>query len=269
MTVEIRPSRVLKKLRAGEVVNSTKINIAEPKICDIATGFGFDSLWTCMEHTPVDWSALENCIYAAKVRDVDVICRIARGSYSDYIRPLEVDAAGVMVPHVMNKEDARSIIDMLKFRPIGKRAVDGGNADGFYCNIPLTEYLETINRERFTILQVEDPEVVPDIEAIADMEGVDIILFGAGDYSCAIGKPGEVNHPEVNKVREKIAAAANKYGKYAGLISSVEKRQEYIDMGYTFINIGSDVVGLSNYFNDLAASIGIENRMGKAESYKK
>lgn len=268
MNFEMRPSRVMKKLRAGEVVNCIKVNITEPKIYDIACEFGFDAVWACMEHVPVDWSAIETCIYVAKSKNVDVICRIARGSYSDYIRPLEMDATGVMIPHIMSKEDARDVVDKIKFRPIGKRAIDGGNADGFYCNIPIVKYTEDSNRERFSIFQVEDPEVLDDLEAIADMEGVDILLFGAGDYSNAIGKPGEIYHPEVNKVRERIAEVANKYGKYAGLLTPLEKYQEHIDMGYKFINVGADVIGLSNYFGNIASKIGIAGNIEKAEAYK-
>jgi 4-hydroxy-2-oxoheptanedioate aldolase len=35
--------------------------------------------------------------------------RVARGSYSDYIRPLELDAAGIIVPHVMSLADAQAV----------------------------------------------------------------------------------------------------------------------------------------------------------------
>ncbi len=67
---------------------------------------------------------------AAKVFDVDAIVRVPRGSYSDMIRPLELDAAGIMVPHVMSAEDARQVVRWTRFAPVGLRPLDGGNADG-------------------------------------------------------------------------------------------------------------------------------------------
>ena len=195
MKFSMRPSRVLKKLRAGEPAKMMKINISDTRVIEIAARYGFDCLWIGMEHIGNDWSVIEKQVLAAKAYDVDVLCRVARGSYSDYVRPLELDATGIMVPHVMSAEDAASVVRMTKFPPVGKRAVDGGNADGAYCNVPFLEYLEQANKERFVVLQIEDPEAVEELDEIAAVPGYDMLLFGAGDYSVAIGKPGQVDDP--------------------------------------------------------------------------
>ena len=34
-----------------------------------------------------------------------------------------------MVPYVMSLEDAKNVVWMTRFHPIGRRPVDGGNAD--------------------------------------------------------------------------------------------------------------------------------------------
>lgn len=59
---------------------------------------GFDCLWIDGEHTPSDWGPLEKQILAAKIYDTDVLVRVSRGSYSEYIKPLERDASGIMGP---------------------------------------------------------------------------------------------------------------------------------------------------------------------------
>lgn len=123
----MRRSRILTKLRAGEVAYCTKINLSDSRAAEIASMLsGVDGLWTDMEHVANDWSVIEKQILAAKVYDVDVIVRVARGGYSDYIRPLESDAAGVMVPHVMSLDDARQLVNTTKFHPLGRRPLDGG-----------------------------------------------------------------------------------------------------------------------------------------------
>ncbi len=257
MDFSMRKSRVLRKLRAGEVVNCFKMNFTDTRAFEIAAMHGFDVLWTGMEHVPNDWSTIEKQILAAKVYDVDVVCRIARGSYSDYIRPLEMDATGIMVPHVMSKADAEKVVSMTKFAPLGSRAVDGGNADGAFTNVPFLEYLETSNRERFTILQIEDPQALDEIEAIAAAPGYEMLLFGPGDYSCALGIPGQTNHPDVQRARKIVAEVARKHGKFAGTVGSPDNYNELVDMGYNFINLGADVVALSNYCKDIAGAVGI------------
>ena len=252
---KMRPSRVLSKLRAGKMAYSFKTNLADSRAVEIAAMAGFDCIWTCMEHVPNDFSVVEHQINAAKTHDVDTLCRVSRGSYSDYIRPLEMDAAGIMVPHVMSLEDAKNVVRMTRFHPLGRRPMDGGNADGAFCNIPPTEYMEQANRERFIVLQIEDPEPMDELDAIADLPGYDILLFGPGDFSHALGAPGQMDHPEVVAARERIATAARKYGKFAGTVASTANRQSLIDMGYTFLNIGADVVGLSQYCQGIMAEI--------------
>ena len=107
--MHVRKSNVLKKLRNGEIVISVKINLADPRVVEIAALCGYDCVWLGMEHIPNDWHTIENQIRAAKIHNVDTVVRVARGSYSDYIKPLEADASGIMVPHVMGLDDAKQI----------------------------------------------------------------------------------------------------------------------------------------------------------------
>ncbi|OGV71044.1 MAG: aldolase [Lentisphaerae bacterium RIFOXYB12_FULL_65_16] len=257
MDFTLRPSRVLKKLRAGEVVSTFKLNLSDSRAAEIAARAGFDCLWTCVEHIPNDWSAIDRQIMTAKAYDVDLVCRVARGSYSDYIRPLEMDATGLMVPHIMSLDDARSVVRMTRFHPVGRRALDGGNADGAYCGIPLVEYLRQANEQRFIILQIEDPEPVADLEAIAALPGYDVLFLGPGDFSHSIGAPGEYDHPAIRDVRKRIADLAPKYGKFAGTVAGPGNWQELVDMGYRFLNMGADVIGLMKYCGEMAAACGI------------
>ncbi len=125
-----RPSRVLRKLRNGEIVSGTKLNLADPCNAEIAAMCGFDCIWLDMEHVLTDWITLENQIHLAKVYDVDVMVRVAKGPYSDYIRPLEADASGIMVTHLMSLEEAKKIVWQTRFHPTGRRPVDGGNQGG-------------------------------------------------------------------------------------------------------------------------------------------
>jgi len=249
--IAMRPSRVLRKLRRGEVVNCLKLNIDSSRVVDLAAMTGCDCVWLDMEHTTSDWGMIEKQILAAKVYDVDTLVRVSRGGYSDYIKPLELDASGIMVPHIMSLADARAVARMTRFHPVGRRPVDSGNADGAYCNINFGEYLKQANRERFVIIRIEDPEPMAELDAIASVPGIDMLFFGPGDYSHGIGAPGVWNDPRIAAARKQIAAAARRHGKVAGTMGNPACMNELIDLGYRFINIGADVVGLSQYFKPL------------------
>lgn len=264
--MKLRPSRVLEKLRAGDVVSCFKLNLSCARAAELVAAAGFDCIWTDLEHTANDWDVVEKQIWAAKSQNADVMVRVSRGSYSDYVRPLELDAAGIMVPHIMSLADAEQVVRTTRFHPIGRRPVDGGNADGLYCNLDFNEYLRQANEQRFVAIQIEDPEPFKDLERIAALEGIDIIFFGPADFSHSIGVPGDFMHPDVVAARKRVADVCAAYGKFAGTIGSSEDLEALVDMGYRFINIGADVLGLNEYCRDLISKFGKHYVRGSIES---
>ena len=264
----MRRSRVLENLKSGQVVSCFKINLTDARVSEIASISGFDCVWLDQEHIGQDWSDLASNIWAAKAHDVDIMVRVSKGSYSEYIKPLEMDATGIMVPHIMNLEDAKEVIKMTRFHPVGRRSMDGGNADGDYTNLGLNDYIEQANKERFVALQIEDLEPLEDIEAIAELDGYDMLFFGPGDFSQGIGAPGQFDHPKLIEVRKLVAKVANKFGKYAATTGSIGTLNELVDMGYSFISVGADVVGLSTYCRGLINSFNDLNTKDKAANEK-
>ncbi len=248
----MRPSRVLSKLRAGGVVKSVKLNVPEPKLADLAARCGFDALWLCMEHGSGSIAQIEQLIMAAKMHDVDTAVRVPRGSYTDLTVPLEMDATGIIVPHVMSEADAKDIVRQVRFHPLGMRPADGGNADAAYTLMPFTDYIRAANKQRFVLLQIEDVEAMEELDAIAAVQGYDGLFFGPGDFSQSLGVPGKMDDPRIAEARQLIADAANRHGKFAVTTASVDKVDSYIDIGYRYLHVGADVIGLSAYFSDVS-----------------
>ena len=249
----MRESRVLRKIRNGKVATSIKLNMADPRVAEIAAMCGFDCIWIDMEHVPTDYQVVENIVRAAKNYDTDVLTRVAKGCYSDFIRPLEADSTGIMIPHVMSLEEAKQIVYFTKFHPIGRRPIDGGNADGKYCMLPANEYMRAANEQRFTVIQIEDPEPMDELEEICALPGIDMIFFGPADFSQGLGIPNDMSNPRVMEAKRLVAATARKHGKIAGTVGGMQNQDELIAMGYQFINLGSDVRALCNYFSDITA----------------
>jgi 4-hydroxy-2-oxoheptanedioate aldolase len=253
--MQMRSSRVLQKLRADKIISCMKINLSCPRVVEIAAMMGFDCIWLDMEHVPTDWATIENQVRAAKAHDVDTVIRVARGSYSDYIRPLELDGTGIMVPHIMGLEDARRVIWQTRFHPLGRRAFDGGNGDGAYGMVNTPEYVKGANRERFIVVQIEDPEPLAQLDEIAQLDGIDMIFFGPGDFSHSIGRPGEITSTEVVDARRRVADACRLHGKFAGTIGTIQNLPELTAMGYRFISLGADVLALRGYFREIVEAV--------------
>ena len=246
--MNLRASRVLRELRAGKQPTCLKLNLGDPRVVELCGLAGFSAVWICNEHVANDWFNLENQIRAAKLYDVDTIVRVEKGSYSDFVKPFEADATAIMVPHVKTAEEARSIVEMTRFYPLGRRAVDGGNVDGRYCHIPIADYMAHSNTERVLIFQIESPEALENVESIAAVPGYEMLLFGPGDFSHLIGKPGQVNAPEVVAARKRVAAAAKKHGKHMMAPGMMAPRAVLEEEGYRVFTLGADVLGLGEYF---------------------
>ena len=253
--MEMRRSKTLDLLRADKSVSCFKINFSDTRVVEMAAIAGIDCIWLDMEHVPNDFGVIEKQILAAKAYGADTIVRVTRGSYNDHIKPLEADASGIMVPHVMSLEDAKNIVKMTRFYPAGRRALDGGNADGGYGKIAYNDYINQANERRFICIQIEDPEPMAELDEIAALEGIDMLFFGPGDFSLALGTPGDWNNPILVSARKKIADAALRHGKFAGTVNAGASPAELMALGYKFINYGSDVSGLNRYFDDLYTTI--------------
>ena len=137
----MRTSRVLEKLRAGKVATCFKINTSCMEVAEIVALSGFDCLWLDREHCVNGWQDIKAQILAGKAYGADTMVRVSRGPYSNLIKPFEMDATGIMVPHVMSLEEAKQIVYYTKFHPVGRRPIDGGNADGAYGLLDGAKYM--------------------------------------------------------------------------------------------------------------------------------
>ncbi len=252
--MDMRKSRVLRQMRAGKVATCTKLNLSDPRVAEIAALCGFDCIWIDLEHVPNSMKDVENAVRAAKAYDVDLLTRVSKGCYSDMVRPFEADSTGIMVPHLMSLEEAKQIVYYTKFHPIGRRPIDGGNADGAYCLVDANDYIKQANEERFTVVQIEDPEPLAELEEIAALPGIDMLFFGPADFSQGIGAPNSAD-PRIDEARRLVAKVAKKHGKFAGTVGGPGNFDALVEMGYTFISTGADVVALWKYFKEINEAV--------------
>ena len=258
--MNMRESRVLRKMRAGEVAVSVKLNLSDARNAELAAMCGVDCIWIDMEHVPNNWDAIENAVRAAKIYDCDTLTRVAKGGYNDLIRPLEADSTGIMVPHLMSLEEAKKVVYFTKFHPIGRRPIDGGNADGKYCLVNDSDYIRQANEQRFVVVQIEDPEPLAELEEICVLPGLDMIFFGPADFSQGAGIPHQFDHPLLEETSRRIAECARRHGKFAGTVGGHGNFDHLVELGYNFISVGADVIFLSEGYRKVATLCGRKAR---------
>ena len=193
----MQPSPVLQKIARGETVICAKACYTDPELVELIASSGFDAVWICLEHKRMDPSMVYALIQACRLGGADALIRVKPSNYTDVLHLIEAGARGIMLPRVKHPDEVREVVQAMKFPPLGRRGFDGIHAEADFGRIPAAEYLAKANDENFLVVQIEEPEVVPHIDAIAAMPGVDVLFVGPGDLTLGLGKFGQTDDPEV------------------------------------------------------------------------
>ena len=91
---------------------------------------------------------------------------------------------------------------------------------------------------------IETPEAVENADAIAAVEGIDVLHIGASDLSTEMGIPGQYTHDRMKAALQTVAKAARAHGKAMG-VGGVRQDFEFqswlIKLGVRYLTGGSDV----------------------------
>ncbi len=113
---------------------------------------------------------------------------------------------------------------------------------GLLGGVPLAEFAERANRESFVAVQIETAQAADEADAIAAIEGVDLLFVGPADLSQALGATGEFTSDRNLEALDRTATACRTHGKHWGAVTpSPEYASMLIDMGCTLISPTNDV----------------------------
>ena len=103
-------------------------------------------------------------------------------------------------------------------------------------------------REIVVATMIEKPEAMEDLDAILEVEGLDMVQFGPGDYSVSIGMAGKGRDPKVqDKHKEMIEKALKKGIAPRVEIPSAEMADPYIKLGVKHFCMGWDIMVVSAF----------------------
>jgi 4-hydroxy-2-oxoheptanedioate aldolase len=239
----MRNSRVKAKLRRNEPALITTLHYIDPTLYEMTSLMGFDAIWMDLEHHHYSVETAANLMRAARVGTSDIVARPAKGEFMRMCRLLEAGAQGIMYPRCESAAEAAEVVRWAKFAPLGERGVDSANADAPYCSAPIKPYLQKANEETLVIVQIESPKALEELDAIAKVPGVDVLMFGPGDFSVLAGVPYQFDHAILVEAIKRVAAAAKKAGIHWGTVSPTpEHTRKLMDLGARFICHNADIV---------------------------
>jgi 2-keto-3-deoxy-L-rhamnonate aldolase RhmA len=210
---------VREKLLAGDMALGCFANIVSPTVVELLGYAGFDFVVVDAEHTTTGPESAESLYRAAEARGIVALTRISESTPQFILKYMDAGSLGVQIPMVSNAADAQRVVDSVKYPPLGKRGLAFPRAAGYGLAGSLADYIAAANEATLVVVQVETEEGMTNTEAIAAVEGVDVVFLGPTDLSVVLGFPGQSNHPKVREVIESLAKRIVAAGKIPGTIA--------------------------------------------------
>lgn len=202
---------------------------------------GFHGLWFDREHCAFSLQDLEVGTMACRSLGLDCFVRLAPTDYATVTQCLEAGAGGIMAAQVFSAEQAEQIVRWAKFAPRGRRGLNNSGWDGRFGSTPLAEFCEQANRDTFVAIQIETLQAVEECDAIAAIDGVDLLFVGPSDLSQSLGVTGDFWNPKCLDAIERVSAACQQHGKHWGAVTvSPEHADMLFDKGCRMISPTAD-----------------------------
>jgi 4-hydroxy-2-oxoheptanedioate aldolase len=232
------------RLASGEL--SLGIGLRQARTVDIAAimaGCGYDWLFIDLEHGTMPLDTAVQISLAALTAGITPLVRVPARQYTLATRALDGGALGIVMPHVDSAEEARAIVDHLKYPPAGHRSVAGAQPYLGFRAVPTGEATAAMNAETLVVVMLETPQAIANAEAIAAVPGIDALLIGTNDLLMELGLPGELGHPEVARAYERVIAACRAHGKWPAMGGVYDEALlgRYIGLGMRMILAGNDL----------------------------
>ena len=237
-------SRGLKKMAGSRdlKIGHFVVEFATPGIGQILKSAGCDFVLFDTEHSGFGYETMKSVLRYMQAADMPTIVRVPSKEYHHIARAADVGAEGIMLPMVGSADEARGILDCMKYPPVGHRGVALQVAHDRYAPGPVIEKLWEANRKTTLFAQIETREGVDNADEIAAVKGVDCLWVGHFDLSCSLGIPGQFDHPEFRSAIRTVTKACRKYDKALGrLVASADEGVTLYKNGFDFICYWGDV----------------------------
>ena len=207
---------------------------------DALKGIGFEWFMIDTEHAPVNPETLAAMVSLLGDDGPTPLVRV--GNVDQYLvkQALDSGARGILVPLVSTEAQAKAAVTYAKYPPDGVRGAAAAAASRY--GMQLSSYLRSANTETLVGVQIETREALDNLEAIAGVNGVDILFVGPQDLTLSLGLLDDRKNPKVRHAMRTVVDACERHGKVPGtMVIDPEERKMAVELGFRFISLASDV----------------------------
>lgn len=229
-------------LKNRGMVYGTMLSLTRnPRWARVLGGLKFDYIIVDTEHSP--FSRGEVADFVAMLQRVDVVPIVRVPTPDPHYVSMAIDAGahGVLAPYCETVEQVKGVVGAAKLRPMKGELLERALNSVEFPSDETKEYLKNFNRNSLVMIGIESVPAVDNLEAILQVEGIDVIFVGPHDLSVSLGIPEKTSHPDFEKtVRHIIQVCDAKNIPVAIHLHNVESSSKWIKEGMRFVLFGSD-----------------------------
>lgn len=231
----MRLNTTLRKLKQKMPAVGSWLSLGSPLAAEYMSLQGWDWLVVDTEHTPAGVETVLSCFQAMTASPVTPMGRVRENNPSLIKQTLDTGALGVVVPMVMDEQEAEAAAAASRYAPQGRRSI----ATGVRATVYGSDYVDKANDEIAVIVQIEHIHAVQRASKILRAPGVTAGFIGPNDLSWSMGlKPGD---PLVEKAIAETLAKANEANMPMGILTqNAQDARRRIEQGFLMVGVGSD-----------------------------
>jgi 2-keto-3-deoxy-L-rhamnonate aldolase RhmA len=238
------PNPVKELFRQDKIALGMNVRLARSgDIAGIAKSSGHDFLFVDCQHSLYNVETIGHIALAAIGVGIAPLARVSSCDDPQTQVLLDNGVMGIVFPDINTAEQARRAVARAKYPPVGTRSVGGGYPIFHYRPTPVPDAVAALQDNTLVACMIETPEGLANVEAIAAVEGVDVVHVGSNDLLTAMGHPGSFGSAAHIAALEKVIAACKKHGKVPGVGGdrNLARQVEFIRKGMRFITTNSEI----------------------------
>lgn len=226
----------------GTSVGTFIFEFNTPGISRIVAEAGAEFVLFDMEHTGWSVETIRSLVAATPRDKVTPMVRVPATQYHFMARILDMGSLGIMMPMVESREQAELMSQSCKYPPVGRRGAAFTIAHDDYSGGDVSAKQSAANEQSLLIAQIETAAGLANVDAIAAVDGIDVLWIGQYDLSSSLGIPGQFDNPQFIDATERVIAAANANGKAGGYMPlSLDEAQQRVDQGFRCLAYHGDL----------------------------
>ena len=208
------PNPFLDRLRDGEL--TLMLGIRSSRTADvvrIAREAGYHAVMIDLEHStmPLDVAA-QLCATAGDL-GLTPFVRVPEQDYGTIGRLLDGGAQGIIAPRIDTADQALAVARACRFAPRGQRSQLATVPQFGLRPTPASIMNPALDRATIVQTLIETPAGVASADAIAQLDGVDMLAIGVNDLTAELGVPGRYDDLRVRDAVATAARACQRHGK--------------------------------------------------------